>query len=1030
MATYASLRRCHASRRIAALFALTCLVLWASSTAWGQLPTTQLSSIFPPGGKFGSTVEVQVAGADQDDLTQLVFSHPGITATQKVAAANEFLGPQPVNSQFTVQIAGDVPPGVYEARVVGRFGISNPRAFAVGVYEELVEAGGNNQSSSAMPIALDKTVNGRADANNRDYFKLPLKPGQRVLIDCQAERVDSRMDATLVAFDPTGHEIARSRDYAGQDPLLDLTATVDGEYIIDLHDFVYSGGGDHFYRLTAHLGPHIDFVFPPAGLAGATSAFTLYGRNLPGGQPAEGVLVEGVRLDKLTVEVPLPADELATRQLAIAGLIQPRGAVLDSYLYRLATANPVAIQYAAAPVTLETEPNGVAAQVQTVTAPCEIAGQFYPARDEDVFQFAAKAGEVFYLELISHRAGHDVDPYLVVRKVTKNEQGQETVADVANVDDPGDRNNRIGSDFDTSTDDPGFRLAADQDAIYRIAVRDQFGGLASDPRNTYRLTIRPAQPDFRVIAVPTAILAPANPAAVPLGAACVRRGGTTMYQIQIERRDGFAGELEVTAEGLPEGVTCLAAQIGANANSGALIFTATENAPAWTGTIRVLGKARINDQDVVRYARGGSVVWDTANRQTQPPAFRAAQDISFAVIDKDPEQALVEVGENKIWETSKGGQLDIPVKVTRRADFKADLTLAPLDVPNEFKPGNVAIKGDAADGKLELKITNGNAKPGLYTFYLRADSKIKHVRNPDAAARATEDQKKIDLAVQDATQKLTAANEGKTAATKAAQDAAAALKVATDAKTAADAAAKQAAEAAKVATDKLAAAKEAAAKDAANAELAKAVAEAEKASTEAEQKNTAAIEAQKAADKTLADSQQAAKTADEAKVAAEKLAADTDAKLKQAQAVKASVDKTLADVQKANNPADKNVAFISTPIRLRIVDTPLKLTATAPANALKQGEKLELPVAIERLYGFADAVEVAFELPKGVNGVSVSKLALNKDQAEGKFEVTAAKDATPGDHAVTIKATAKFNNVAVETVQSVVLKIEKVEAAQ
>jgi uncharacterized membrane protein len=97
---------------------------------------------------------------------------------------------------------------------------------------------------------------------------------------------------------------------------------------------------------------------------------------------------------------------------------------------------------------------------------------------------------------------------------------------------------------------------------------------------------------------------------------------------------------------------------------------------------------------------------------------------------------------------------------------------------------------------------------------------------------------------------------------------------------------------------------------------------------------------------------------------------------------------------------------------------------------LKQGEKLELPVSIERLYGFTEPTDITLELPKGVAGLTISKVAIAKDQQEGKFEVSANKDATPGDHAVTVRAKAKFNGLDVEATQQLVLKVEKVEAPQ
>jgi len=1005
--------------------AASCL---SQESVWAQLPSTQLSSIFPPGGKFGMTLDVQVAGADQIDLTQLVFSHPAITATPKVSRPNEFLDERPQPGQYSVTIGGEVPPGIYEARVVGRYGVSNPRAFTVGVHDEVVERGGNTQPGAAVALALDQTISGWVEANSLDYFKLPLKKGQRVLLDCAAQRIDSRMDATLVVHDPAGREVARSRDYAGLDPLIDLTAEADGDYLISLYDFLYRGGNDSFYRLTAHVGPHVDFIFPPAGTAGSNSPYTLYGRNLPGGEPTD-LIIDGKALEKLSVSIPLPGDETFTKQLLVDGFVEPRTAMLDAYSYRFNTANSLPIYYARAPVVLEQEPNDEPAKSQTVSVPCELAGQFYPQADVDCVQFEAKQGEVYYLDLIAHRLGPEVDPYLIVQRITRNEQGQESVAHVASVDDPGDRNRRIDGSFDTSTDDPTYRLAVDQDAVYRVIVRDQYGGSARDPRHVYRLTIRKPEPDFRVAAVAERLQVPANPAVVPAGTTSIRRGGTVMYEVRIARQEGFDGEVAVSAEGLPEGVSCSTAYIGPGSDDTVLILRAADNAAFWSGSIRVVAKGTINGQEVSRYARNGIAVWETGNRQLEPPKFRVSSELALAVIDQDPERALVEVGEDKLWETSKGGKLEIPVRVTRREDFKGDLTLAPNNVPNEIKPQNVTIKGDAAEGKLELSITNNNAKPGLYTFYLRADAKIKHVRDPQAITRAEAAQKKLETIVQELTAKQKEAAEGKNAAVKLAEESGNLVKQATEAKTAADQVVLQATDAAKQAEDKLAAAKEAAAQDTANVDLAKAVADAEQAKTDADTKRAEAVEKQKVADAALAEAQAKAKQAEETKVAAEKALADADAVLKRAQEAKSAADKQLDEAKKANNPADKDAAFISTPVRLRIVDTPLKLTAAAPASPLKQGEKVEIPLSIERLYGFDERVEVALELPNNVKGLEIQKVTLAKEQSDGKFEVIANKDATPGEHTVTVRARGKFNNVDVQASQPLVIKIEEVKPA-
>src|SRR6266699_1031189 len=122
------------------------LALLLPLTALAQLPTTQLTSVFPPGGKQGTAVEVTIAGADTDDVEKLVFNHAGLKAAPKTTAATSLEPARPVANQFIVTIASDVPPGIYEVRALGRFGLSNPRAFAVGLLNETTDAAGNSSA--------------------------------------------------------------------------------------------------------------------------------------------------------------------------------------------------------------------------------------------------------------------------------------------------------------------------------------------------------------------------------------------------------------------------------------------------------------------------------------------------------------------------------------------------------------------------------------------------------------------------------------------------------------------------------------------------------------------------------------------------------------------------------------------------------------------------------------------------------------------------------------------------------------------
>lgn len=938
------------------------LLLAVATQALAQLPTAQLTSLFPPGGKQGATLELTIAGADLDDADKLVFSHPGITAQPKMAPATEFeKAPKPIANVFTVQIAADVPTGAYEGRVVSRFGISNPRSFCVSNLDEQTDVAGNNTADKAMALTPGVVVSGRVDGGQFDYFKLSMKKGERIVLDCLAQRIDSRLDATLAIHGANGREVVRVRDSIGQDCFLDFTAPADGDYQVRLFDAIYGGGPDYFYRLSAKATAYIDFVFPPSAVPGSSGQFTLYGRNLPGGEAVEGVTLAGVPLQKLLVTIAAPGDDAARAKLPLAGTALPRQAWQSGFEYRLETpqgpSNPVVIYFAKSPVVAEVEPNNEAAKAQTVTVPCEFVGQFYPQRDFDWLQFEAKKGQTFLMEVMSHQLGLASDPYFSVTRVVKNDKGEEVVSDIAQVDDPAERNQKIGSDFDTSTDDPSYRFTAPEDSLYRVMIRDQFGDSRKNPSYLYRLAIRPLEPDFQVLAVAGQPGAAPNNPATPLSGAQLRRGGTMLINVTINRVDDFKGDVQISAEGLPAGVTCRGATVSGDVGTASLVLSATEDAAPWTGDVKIVGKGKLGDKEVTRESRYGSIVWGSPNRQQQPPEFRLQRAFQLSVADKEMEPASVQIGDDKVWETSLGGNLEIPVAVTRRGDFKEAIKLTAAGLPNELKPKEINVAGDAKEGKFELQVNQQNTKPGVYTFYMKGETKQKYVRNPEAVTRATEEQTAIVATINALGEQVKQLTAGKDAATKAAADAAQAVK--------------------------------------------------------------AAEQADEAAKKTAAD---AAKAAEEAKVKAEADLKATQDKAKQAEEWKKQVDKRLDDAKKAAAPKDLNLALVSTPIKLKISSAPFTL-APAAGVTVKQSEKAPLAVKLERLFGFAEAVDLTLEAP-GIAGLTAAKLTVAKEQGEANLELSTDKNTPAGEHTATIRAKGKFNNMNVEASVPVVIKIE------
>ncbi|MGQ0636052.1 MAG: hypothetical protein ACT4QC_15685 [Planctomycetaceae bacterium] len=547
--------------------------------AHAQLPAAKLFAIHPGGGQRGTTLQIGLtSGADLDDVSQLYFSHPGITA---VLATEMVEGqPQPVAGQFVVTIGPEVPLGAHDVRARGRYGLSNARSFTVGDRKELVEAEPNNGPEQAMPIALETVVNGRSDAAaDLDWFKLPLAAGQRVIIALRSSRLDSRMEGVLELY-RDAKRLARRQLEGRQEPLLDFTAPAEGDYLLKVHDFVYGGGAEYIYRLTVTAGPQIDFILPASGIPGSTGEYSLFGRNLPGAQPSEVRAADGQLLEKLPVQIALVADPTA---LSPGESASPDEGGVDGVAYRLAgpagTSNPVMIHFATAPTQLEREPNGAATTAQPVTAPVEITGQFQERGDVDVYRFDARAGDVFWVEVFGQRGGSNADPVLAIDQVKSSDAEALSLARITTLDD--NPTNIGGVVFNTLSDDPAFRLHVQADGAYLVTVRDRAPENNGDPSLIYRLSIRHESPDFRLAALPT--LSVSDPVLQQLPAdLALRRGDSAQLSLMVFRRDGFAGPIDVTAEGLPAGVSSTGALISANQNTGTLVLCRQPTPP--TGT--------------------------------------------------------------------------------------------------------------------------------------------------------------------------------------------------------------------------------------------------------------------------------------------------------------------------------------------------------------------------------------------------------------------------------------------------------------
>ena len=501
-----------------------------------ELPVTRLDTILPPGGQAGQQVQVAITGADLDEAKALQFSAPGITA-------------EPKDKGFIVKIAPDVRPGIYDVRVSGLLGLSNPRAFVVDDLPQTAKAGANSSVEAALELPLDSTIAGAATASAADYYKFTAKKGQRLFLQCEAAEIDSRMAPVMTVLDAAGHELEASR----REGLLDFTAPADGAYLLKLHDLAFGGGPEFFFRLTLTTGPHLDFVFPPCAKPGTKGKFTLYGRNLPGGTPANLTGHDGKPLEKLEVEIDVPA----TVDTHADGLSKPAAAALDGFSYRLTSphaSNPVFIGFTNEPVVTE---QGAEQRDPGPRAEDHAAREAkWPASSSrqantDVYHVRREERRrvVDRIDLATARPEDQSDFILLQRDAADVQEAYAA---------PTPEHRRGALPHGEQRPRHSARFEVKEDGAYRLTVRDLFGNARHDPRNVYRLAIRKESPDFRLLAVAEAPPEKKDDrkAGAPPRLGLLRADGTTAIKVLAFRRDGFAGEIELHAEDLPPGVTC------------------------------------------------------------------------------------------------------------------------------------------------------------------------------------------------------------------------------------------------------------------------------------------------------------------------------------------------------------------------------------------------------------------------------------------------------------------------------------------
>lgn len=685
-----------AGRPMLARISFVIAIVGAATIARADLPSPRLDVINPNGAVAGASFEMIVNGADLDGGETLVFDHPGLRA--------EFVK----EKTFKVTVAADVPVGTYDVRVSGRFGITNPRLFAVchGL-TEIAEVEPNNSLAQAQQISVNAAISNHADGNFHDFYKVALQAGQRIVVDCQCARLDTEFDPMLYLYSSQGTTLASNSDYNGRDPLLDFTAAAAGEYIIEVRDLTYRNGA--VYRLLIHDQPHVENVFPRAVQAGKTESLVALGRNLPNAVASTWKIGDSAPLQQSVVSFTA-SPEL----LAIGGFRFLEHPTHYSVLPTAATCTLVGDQFApfnatpqtmvisADPTSIEQEPNNNRDEPQKITLPAMVSGRFDQPRDADWYEFETEETDGAYgFDVYSERIAGRADPYLAVYNLQGNR--------VYELDDFGHRINA----FDGHLRDPSGMTNLPGKQKFRVLIQDRYqrGGA----RYQYVLSIRKARSDFFVSAM--------HPNLNTMLGTTIWQGGANYLDLVVHHVDkGNSESITVTAEGLPEGVHAIPTTI-TNDTRGSMVIWADENAPVFTGPVKLWATQKQGETIIRREVR-------PYVRPHQIVGTRPTRDLVIAVREKAPYALAIEP-ERITVESGKPAELKL--KVARYwPEFQGAVNFIPLGFPGPLQLSNGSVQQSETTISINVQ---PNTRPGDYTVAVMGQAQVPYNRDPAAKDR-------------------------------------------------------------------------------------------------------------------------------------------------------------------------------------------------------------------------------------------------------------------------------------------------------
>jgi hypothetical protein len=491
-------------------------------------------------------VEVLSRAAAEKELAQLrqKLANPKNRARENPQLAEDVW--------LEVRVPTNATPGERQLRLRTALGLSNPLAFHILPWPQLLEKEPNDKAADATPVTrLPIVLNGQIQPGDVDRFRLRLTRGTRLvavarardLVPYLADAVPGWFQAVLALYDSSGRELAYADDDTFHpDPVLLCEIPSDGEYVLAIRDALYRGREDFVYRIVVGELPWVTAAFPLGARVGTQTPVQLEGWNLP------------------TNRLILSPSDAATRQIVVDALgstplIKPlRFAVSDL------------------PEVLENEPNDTPETAQPLQLPLVLNGVIRRPGDRDCFRFSARAGQPLVAEVLARRLDSPLDAALRLRDAS----GRILAAN----DDTEDK----AAGWLPHQADARLEVTLPADGEYTLELFDtqRHGG----PAHAYRLRLSAPRPDFVLCATPSALN--------------VRPGGSASLTIHAIRYDGLTNDITVVLRDPPPGFRWNAPTLTSTNPSVKATLTVPFRLPDTPVRLELEGRAVVGGQALLR----------------------------------------------------------------------------------------------------------------------------------------------------------------------------------------------------------------------------------------------------------------------------------------------------------------------------------------------------------------------------------------------------------------------------------------------